>query len=54
MMPFDGLSRIETKIVTITPSDQLDSVKHGTRNLAFVEEPDGYKVELNESLWQSD
>jgi len=27
-------------------------MKHGTRNLAFVEDPDGYKVELNESLWQ--
>ena len=27
-------------------------MKHGTRNLAFVEDPDGYKVVFNESLWQ--
>ena len=25
-------------------------MKHGSRNLAFIEDPDGYKVELNESL----
>ncbi len=24
--------------------------KHGTRNLAFIEDPDGYKIELNEPL----
>jgi len=27
-------------------------MKHGTRIIAFVEDPDGYKVELNESLWK--
>jgi len=27
-------------------------MKHGTRVIAFVEDPDGYKVELNESLWK--
>ncbi|MEM7170691.1 MAG: lactoylglutathione lyase [Pseudomonadota bacterium] len=26
-------------------------MKHGTRNIAFVEDPDGYKVELNEPIW---
>ena len=25
-------------------------MKHGTRVIAFVEDPDGYKVELNESI----
>jgi lactoylglutathione lyase len=25
-------------------------MKHGTRIIAFVEDPDGYKVELNESI----
>lgn len=25
-------------------------MKHGTRNLAFIEDPDGYNIELNESL----
>ncbi len=25
-------------------------MKHGTRNLAFIEDPDGYKIELNEPL----
>ncbi len=25
-------------------------MKHGTRIIAFCEDPDGYKVELNESI----
>ncbi len=25
-------------------------MKHGSRNLAFIEDPDGYKIELNEIL----
>jgi len=27
-------------------------MKHGTRVIAFCEDPDGYKVELNESILQ--
>lgn len=34
--------------VTITRPP--DPMKHGTRIIAFCEDPDGYKVELNESI----
>lgn len=26
-------------------------MKHGSRVIAFVEDPDGYKVELNDAIW---
>lgn len=40
--------QLAAKGVTITrPAGPM---KHGTRVIAFVEDPDGYKVELNESI----
>ncbi len=29
-------------------------MKHGTRVIAFCEDPDGYKVELNETILKSE
>jgi lactoylglutathione lyase len=42
----DRLAKNGVKIVR--PAGPM---KHGTRVIAFVEDPDGYKVELNDAIW---
>ena len=34
----------------VTITRPAGPMKHGTRVIAFIEDPDGYKVELNESI----
>ncbi len=45
---YKACARLRDEGVKITR--EPGPMKHGTRNLAFIEDPDGYKIELNESL----
>ena len=45
---YAACERLEKSGTRITRSP--GPMKHGTRVIAFVEDPDGYKVELNESI----
>lgn len=45
---YEACARLAAAGVAITRA--AGPMKHGTRVIAFVEDPDGYKVELNESI----
>ena len=45
---YEACARLAASGVTITRPP--GPMKHGTRVIAFCEDPDGYKVELNESI----
>ncbi len=45
---YETCQQLEKEGVKITRAP--GPMKHGTRNLAFIEDPDGYKIELNEPL----
>lgn len=45
---YKACAELEAQGVNITRPP--GPMKHGTRVIAFVEDPDGYKVELNESI----
>ena len=44
---YAACDRLESQGVTIVRS--AGPMKHGTRVIAFIEDPDGYKIELNDS-----
>ena len=43
----------ELESAGVTISRPAGPMKHGTRVIAFIVDPDGYKVELNESITKS-
>ena len=45
---YDACKKLESQGVVI--SRPPGPMKHGTRVIAFIVDPDGYKVELNESI----
>ncbi|MDH3688282.1 MAG: lactoylglutathione lyase [Gammaproteobacteria bacterium] len=45
---YESCERLEKAGVTITRPP--GPMKHGTRVIAFIEDPDGYKIELNETI----
>ncbi len=45
---YEACARFETQGVKITRPP--GPMKHATRNIAFIEDPDGYKIELNEQI----
>ena len=48
---YEACERFESQGVAIARAP--GPMKHGTRVIAFIADPDGYKVELNESITKS-